>query len=115
MPATQLSARLGVLQTEVDAALEEMAQTRVVARLWRKDHTLWKPEPREIENRLGWLTVAEEMRSEERRVGKSVELGSRRRTATKNSRMRTTENAPLTLQTKWTELAVIIVCQVLYF
>ena len=53
MPATQLSARLGVLQTEVDAALEEMAQTRVVARLWRKDHTLWKPEPRELENRLG--------------------------------------------------------------
>ncbi|OLB01876.1 MAG: glucose-6-phosphate isomerase [Nitrospirae bacterium 13_2_20CM_62_7] len=64
MPATQLSARLGVLQTEVDVALEEMAQTRVVARLWRKDHTLWKPEPREIENRLGWLTVAEEMQKQ---------------------------------------------------
>src|SRR2546425_10921633 len=64
MPATQLSARLGVLQTEVDAALEEMAQTRVGARLWRKDHTLWKPEPREIENRLGWLAVAEEMQKQ---------------------------------------------------
>ena len=64
MLATQLSARLGVLQTEVHAALEEMAQTRVVARLWRKDHTLWKPEPREIENRLGWLTVAEEMQKQ---------------------------------------------------
>src|SRR5881396_3555036 len=64
MLATQLSARLGVLQTEVDVALEEMAQTRVVARLWRKDHTLWKPEPREIENRLGWLTVAEEMQKQ---------------------------------------------------
>ncbi|MGH7208472.1 MAG: hypothetical protein ACREIL_03705, partial [Nitrospiraceae bacterium] len=64
MLATHLSPRLGAWQTEVEAALEEMAHTRVVARLWRKDHTLWKPEPREIENRLGWLTVAEDMQKQ---------------------------------------------------
>ena len=66
MLATHLSPRLGSLQTEVEAALEEMARARVVARLWRKDYTLWKPEPHEIENRLGWLTVAEDMQKQVR-------------------------------------------------
>ncbi len=61
MLVTKISASLGVFQTGVEAALDEMARTRIVARLWAKDHTLWKPEPTEIENRLGWLTVAEQM------------------------------------------------------
>src|SRR5205814_2199009 len=26
-------------------------------RIWRHDHTLWKPDPTEITDRLGWLTV----------------------------------------------------------
>jgi glucose-6-phosphate isomerase len=33
----------------------------VVARIWAHDHTVWKPEPAEIANRLGWLHVAEMM------------------------------------------------------
>jgi len=33
----------------------------VVSRIWRKDHTVWKSEPREISNRLGWLTVTDQM------------------------------------------------------
>lgn len=61
MVATKMSARLGSWQPSVDTALGEMAHTRVVARLWAKDHTLWKPDPTEITNRLGWLTVAEQM------------------------------------------------------
>lgn len=44
--------------------MKEMANRRVVARLWAKDHTLWKPEPTEIANRLGWLEVAEQMREQ---------------------------------------------------
>lgn len=44
------------------ATLGELAQTCVVDRVWSKDHTLWQPEPTEIENRLGWLTVADQMR-----------------------------------------------------
>jgi glucose-6-phosphate isomerase/transaldolase/glucose-6-phosphate isomerase len=37
-------------------------QLRVVERLWEKDYRLWKPEPTEIENRLGWLHVHDDMR-----------------------------------------------------
>jgi transaldolase/glucose-6-phosphate isomerase len=55
------SACLGSYQAAVDAALAEMADDRVVARIWAYDHTLWKPDPREIANRLGWLHTAEAM------------------------------------------------------
>ena len=33
----------------------------VPGRMWRGDHTVWKPDPTEISNRLGWLTVAGQM------------------------------------------------------
>lgn len=58
MLATRGSANWKSLQIMVESVLKDMASTRVVARLWAKDHTLWKPEPTEIANRLGWLEVA---------------------------------------------------------
>jgi glucose-6-phosphate isomerase/transaldolase/glucose-6-phosphate isomerase len=50
----------------VDAALAEMAQRRLLERIWKKDYRVWKSTPKEITNRLGWLTVAEQMQE---RVG----------------------------------------------
>ena len=38
-----------------DEAWKALQENRVVERIRRKDHTLWKPEPKEIANRLGWL------------------------------------------------------------
>jgi len=55
------SARLGAYQFAVDVALGEMARDRIMARIWAHDHTVWKPEPTEIANRLGWLHIAEAM------------------------------------------------------
>ncbi len=51
----------GTFQAAVDAAMAEMARERVVARIWEKDYTVWKPSPVEIVNRLGWLKSAEDM------------------------------------------------------
>ena len=34
----------------------------LVSRIWRGDHTVWKPEPTEIADRLGWLTITDRMR-----------------------------------------------------
>jgi glucose-6-phosphate isomerase len=48
----------------VGAALEQMARDQAVERVWSLDHTLWKPHPTEIENRLGWLTVIDRMNDE---------------------------------------------------
>jgi glucose-6-phosphate isomerase/transaldolase/glucose-6-phosphate isomerase len=57
---------LGQFQAPVDAALADMAQRRLLERIWKKDYRVWKPTPVEITNRLGWLTVAEQMQE---RVG----------------------------------------------
>jgi transaldolase/glucose-6-phosphate isomerase len=44
--------------------LEGLQQRRVVERIWSKDHTVWKPNPAEIADRLGWLSVGEAMREQ---------------------------------------------------
>jgi transaldolase/glucose-6-phosphate isomerase len=55
------SASLGAAQAAVEAALEEIKAGRIMARIWAHDHTVWKTEPAEISNRLGWLHTAEVM------------------------------------------------------
>ncbi|MDP6549423.1 MAG: glucose-6-phosphate isomerase [Dehalococcoidia bacterium] len=52
---------LGNYLPDVEAALAEYQRLDVMGRLWRGDHTVWKPDPTEITNRLGWLTVTDTM------------------------------------------------------
>ncbi len=54
-----LRASLENYRDAVNAGLEEMAEQRVISRIWKHDHTVWKPDPAEIGNRLGWLHIAE--------------------------------------------------------
>ena len=49
-------------QSTITPALEALSRNRVVERLWAKDHRLWKPDTKEITDRLGWLTLHEHMR-----------------------------------------------------
>lgn len=35
--------------------LSDFTRGDVVSRIWHKDHTVWKPDPTEISDRLGWL------------------------------------------------------------
>ena len=49
-------------QTRVAERLETMERDRVLERIWARDHTVWKHDPTEISNRLGWLTVTDLMR-----------------------------------------------------
>ena len=49
---------------EIAAALDEVNRRDVVGRMWRADHTVWKPDPVEISDRLGWLTVTGRMAAE---------------------------------------------------
>ena len=53
---------LGDHLTEVEDTLSDIQKRDVVARIWRKDHTVWKPDPTEITDRLGWLSVTDLMR-----------------------------------------------------
>ena len=55
---------LGGYLEGIQDLLWQLEADDVVGRIWRKDHTVWKPDPGEIEDRLGWLTVPELMRRE---------------------------------------------------
>ncbi len=49
------SACLGEFEPMVDNTLIQMRHDRIVSRIWAHDHTVWKNDPAEISNRLGWL------------------------------------------------------------
>jgi glucose-6-phosphate isomerase len=46
---------LGNYQSVVDQTMEKMRKEKIVNRIWQHDHTVWKQNPSEITNRLGWL------------------------------------------------------------
>ena len=48
---------IGTYLPDVESVLGDLQQREVVGRLWRRDHTVWKPDPTDITNCLGWLTV----------------------------------------------------------
>ena len=48
--------------TDVESTLADLRDHDVVHRIWTRDHTVWKPDPEEITNRLGWLDVVGHMR-----------------------------------------------------
>ena len=50
---------LGSFLPMVESTVEDLDQRNVVERIWRKDHTVWKQDPTEITDRLGWLTVSD--------------------------------------------------------
>jgi len=42
---------------QYEEAIEKLEHARFVERFWKRDHTLWSPEPREISDRLGWVDL----------------------------------------------------------
>jgi glucose-6-phosphate isomerase len=59
---------LGAYKAPVDAALAEMKKHRIIEHIWAKDHTVWKPDPTEITNRLGWLESPKDMAGKLREI-----------------------------------------------
>ena len=49
---------------QIREALADLERRDVVQRIWRGDHTVWKADPTEITNRLGWLTVSDSIRDQ---------------------------------------------------
>ena len=60
--------QISALQTSADfsaqvqRAAERLASERVYERILARDHTVWRPDPTEIANRLGWLDSPRVMR-----------------------------------------------------
>ena len=51
---------LAALAGPVEERLAALRREEVVRRLWMRDHTVWKPDPTEISNRLGFLAAPEQ-------------------------------------------------------
>ncbi len=54
--------KLGGYSGALEQGLEAIQEQGIFKRLWKHDHTVWKSEPDEITNRLGWLQVPAEMK-----------------------------------------------------
>ena len=64
---------LGPYQRNVDKALVELTENRIISRIWGHDYTVWKHDPTEITNRLGWLHSPEVMAESVERITGFVE------------------------------------------
>jgi transaldolase/glucose-6-phosphate isomerase len=64
-----VSFALGTFQSAFENHLADLRDKRVMSRIWAHDHTVWKPEPAEITNRLGWLHSPEVMGDSVKRMG----------------------------------------------
>jgi glucose-6-phosphate isomerase len=54
-----MNVSLGKYQASVEKSLNHISIERIIARIWQKDYTVWRNDPAEISNRLGWLDCAE--------------------------------------------------------
>ncbi len=50
---------LGPIAEGVERALAALEEGQVVERIWARDHEVWGKGPREVVDRLGWLTVVD--------------------------------------------------------
>ena len=59
-----MSVHLGPHAELVSETLRRLDAEHVVQRIWDRDHTVWKPDPDGIVDRLGWLDLPSTMRDE---------------------------------------------------
>lgn len=64
MSDIRITTNFGSFQAQVEKALAEIESDQIINRIWQHDHSVWKPDPNEISNRLGWLRIPEKMRAE---------------------------------------------------
>ncbi len=55
---------LGKYTKQVNSEFNRALNEKVIERIWQKDHTVWKDDPEEISNRLGWLNSPKSSLSE---------------------------------------------------
>lgn len=64
---------LGKFQKVVDQAIDEIDREKVIERIWDLDHTVWKDDPEEISNRLGWLKIPNVMKDAVSEISRFVD------------------------------------------
>ncbi|HRQ40813.1 MAG TPA: glucose-6-phosphate isomerase [Chloroflexota bacterium] len=64
METIQLISHLNAYETAVTQTLHQLEQDQIMRRIWQHDHTVWRPDPAEISNRLDWLHLPQTMQPE---------------------------------------------------
>jgi transaldolase/glucose-6-phosphate isomerase len=52
---------LGHYLQDAETTVADLERREIVSRIWHKNHTVWKPSPTEITDRLGWLNITDLM------------------------------------------------------
>jgi len=65
---SKLQLALGSYQAAYESALDELDANNIIDRIWELDHTVWKDDPTEIDNRLSWLDIMDRMLPEVERM-----------------------------------------------
>jgi len=60
-------------QSPIQEALADFRRSGLIARIWKKDSTVWAEKDEEISNRLGWLEAPERMAGALPEIGRFVE------------------------------------------
>jgi len=55
MTGNQIFISMGDYRAKIEKALWDLEDNKIMTRIWDHDYTVWKPDPKEISNRLGWL------------------------------------------------------------
>ena len=58
---------------KLEKIFREIREWKIISRIWEKDFTVWKPQPAEIANRLGWLDSPQEMQEKLPQISDFVE------------------------------------------
>ena len=64
---------LELFQGAIQEALADFRRSGLIARIWRKDYTVWAEKDQEISDRLGWLEAPERMAGALPGIGRFVE------------------------------------------
>jgi len=59
----RIIADIGIYQKNVAVRKKRLIDERIIERIFQKDYTVWKTEPTEIVNRLGWLQSPTQMKA----------------------------------------------------
>ena len=64
---------LGKYEDTFAKKMEELNEQKIISRIWNKDYKVWRNDPTEISNRLGWLDCSDVAKTRLGEIGKFVE------------------------------------------
>jgi len=73
MPENLTLSNFESFRSAINGLVRKLKADDIVNRIWAKDHTVWKNDPAEISNRLGWLDCPESMKGRIPEILKSID------------------------------------------